>query len=90
MKIGHLTFDYATYDQHGEVLYLHVGEPQAAADSEETPEGHVPRFDANGGVTGLTIIDASWLLERDGEITGTLPKQVRVGSAALAPLLGAA
>lgn len=36
LKIGHLNFDHATYDEQGDVLYLHVGEPQAAAESEET------------------------------------------------------
>ena len=36
VTIGSLTFDHATYDDHGDVLYLHIGERQAAADSEET------------------------------------------------------
>jgi hypothetical protein len=40
VKIGHLTFDNASYDEQGDVLYLQVGERQAAADGEETPEGH--------------------------------------------------
>lgn len=90
VKIGHLTFDRATYDEQGDVLYLHVGERQAAADSEETPEGHVLRFDADGRVVGLTLINAKWLLDRDGEIAITLPEQVHVQSAALEPLLAAA
>ncbi len=38
VTIGSLTFDHATYDDRGDVLYLHAGEPQAAADSEATPE----------------------------------------------------
>jgi uncharacterized protein YuzE len=75
VKIGHLTFDHATYDEQGDVLYLRVGERHAAGDSEETPEGHVLRFAADGRVIGLTIINARWLLERDGEITITLPEQ---------------
>ncbi len=83
VTIGHLTFDNATYDEQGDVLYLHVGEPQAAADSEETPEGHVLRFDATGKIIGLTIINAKWLLDRDGEIAVTVPEQVHVESAAL-------
>jgi hypothetical protein len=29
------------------------------------------RFDAAGKITGLTIIKAKWLLERDGELTVT-------------------
>jgi uncharacterized protein YuzE len=69
VTIGHLTFDNATYDERGDILYLHVGERQAAADSEETPEGHVLRFDATGKIIGLTIINAKWLLG-----TGSAPK----------------
>jgi hypothetical protein len=39
VTIGSLTFDHATYDDRGDVLYLHAGERQEAADSEATPEG---------------------------------------------------
>ena len=52
IRIGQLTFDHASYDGAGDVLYLHVGEPQAAAESEETPEQHVVRFDQNGQSSG--------------------------------------
>jgi uncharacterized protein YuzE len=90
VTIGHLTFDEATYDEQGDVLYLHVGERQAAAESEETPEGHVLRFDATGRIVGLTIINAKWLLDRDGEIAVTLPEQVHVEPAALQAALSAA
>ena len=90
VKIGNLEFDKATYDASGDVLYLHIGERRAAADSEQTPEGHVLRFDSEGRVIGLTIINAKWLLERNGEIAVTLPEQVHVKSAALEPLLAAA
>jgi uncharacterized protein YuzE len=90
VTIGHLTFDGASYDEQGDVLYLRVGERQAATDSEETPEGHVLRFDATGRIIGLTIINAKWLLERDGEIIVTLPEQVHVAPAALEAALAAA
>ena len=43
VTIGSLTFDNASYDARGYVLYLHTDGPQAAADSEATPEGHVLR-----------------------------------------------
>lgn len=89
VKIGHLSFDNASHDEPGDVLYLHVGERQAAADSEETREGHVLRFDSDGRVIGLTIINAKWLLDLDGEIAVTLPEQVLVKSFALEPLLAA-
>jgi uncharacterized protein YuzE len=90
VTIGSLTFDHASYDARGDVLYLHVGDPQEAAASEETPEGHVLRFDADGKVIGLTIINAKWLLERDHAINVTVPEHVAVGPDALAEALAAA
>jgi uncharacterized protein YuzE len=90
VTIGSLTFDHASYDARGDVLYLHVGDPQEAAGSEETPEGHVLRFDADGKVIGLTIINAKWLLERDHAINVTVPEHVAVGPDALAEALAAA
>jgi uncharacterized protein YuzE len=50
VKIGNLTFSRVTYDAKGDVLYLHVGEPQAAADAEGTPEGHVVRMTNRAGL----------------------------------------
>ena len=43
IRIGPLSFDHADYDADGDVLYLHVGAPQAG-EGEETREGHVLRF----------------------------------------------
>jgi uncharacterized protein YuzE len=63
VKVGNVTFDHATYDSRGDVVYLHVGEPRAAADSEQTPEGHVVRFGGNGEVIGLTSISPRWLID---------------------------
>jgi uncharacterized protein YuzE len=89
IKIGRLSFDHVSYDAAGDVLYLHVGEPRAAAEAEETAEGHVLRYDASGRVVGLTIINARWLLERDGAITVTLPEpQLRADASDLAEALG--
>lgn len=90
VTIGSLTFDHASYDARGDVLYLHVGDPREAAGSEETPEGHVLRFNADGEVIGLTIINAKWLLERDQAINVTVPEHVAVGAEALAEALAAA
>ena len=90
VKIGPLTFDHASYDEQGDVLYLHIGPSQAAADSEQTPEGHVLRIDAAGKIIGLTIINAKWLLERDGELIVTLPEQVHVAAAAIEAAFAAA
>ncbi len=86
VKIGNITFDHISYDAEGDVLYLHVGKPQAAADAEETPEGHAVRFSRDGQVIGLTLINARWLLDRDGAITITLP-QLRAEASDLAAAL---
>jgi uncharacterized protein YuzE len=90
VKIGPLTFDHASYDEQGDVLYLRIGQREAAADSEQTPEGHVMRFDAAGKIIGLTIINAKWLLERNGELIVTLPEQVHVAPAAIEAAFAAA
>src|SRR5436305_13824653 len=81
VTIGHLTFDRASYDEQGDVLYLHIGQRQAAADSEQTPEGHVLRFDQAGKIIGLTIINAKGLLERDGDLSVSHPDHVHVAPA---------
>jgi len=72
------------------ILYLHIGEPHAAADSEATPEGHVLRFNDQGEVIGLTIINAKWLLQRDRAINITIPEHIAVTPDALAEALAAA
>jgi hypothetical protein len=76
IKIGPLVFDNAEYDSAGDVLYLHVGLPQEA-EGEETPEGHVLRFEpGTQRIIGLTVINARWLLDRDGRLTVTIPETV--------------
>ena len=87
ITIGNITFDHATYDDRGDVLYLHVGDRQAAADSLGTPEGHAVRYNANGDVIGVTIVNARWLLDRDGKVTITIPERIDVSAAALAPAM---
>jgi uncharacterized protein YuzE len=88
--IDSLTFDHASYDDRGDVLYLQVGDRQPAAVSDETPEGHVLRFNAHREVVGLTIINAKWLLERDHVINVTIPERVAVSADTLAEALAAA
>jgi uncharacterized protein YuzE len=86
ITVGGITFDHSRYDAGGDVLYLHVGAAREAAASRETPEGHVVRYDAGGGVVGLTILGARALLERDGEITVTLPA-LRLNADTIRPAL---
>lgn len=87
IRLGNLTFDHATYDDRGDVLYLHVGERQVAADSLGTPEGHAVRYDDAGDVIGVTIVDVQWLLDRDGKLTITIPQRITVSASDLAPAL---
>lgn len=90
VTIGSLSFDHVSYDDRGDVLYLHIGDRQEAAESEETPEGHVLRFNTGGEIIGLTIINAKWLLQRDRAINVAIPEHVAVSPGALAEALAAA
>lgn len=61
-----------SYDTTGDVVYLSTPTDDKHAAAQETPEGHAVRLDADGRVTHVTIINAKWLLERDGDLTATL------------------
>lgn len=87
VSVGPYTFDNVSYDAEADVLYLHVGEPSTAADFDESPEGHALRFDAGGNLVGVTIVGVKRLIERDGGLTITVPKMVRVEADAIAPAL---
>lgn len=89
VQIGPLIFDHADYDTEGDVLYLHVGEP-VEAEGEETPEGHVIRFEpGTQRVVGLTLINARSLLDRDGRLIVTVPETLEASADELAPALAA-
>jgi uncharacterized protein YuzE len=89
VKIGPVSFDHADYDAQSDVLYLHVGEPQAG-EGEETPEGHVVRYaPGTGRIVGLTVIGAREILERDGRLSVTIPETVEATAETLAPALAA-
>jgi YD repeat-containing protein len=87
IKIDGLVFDRASYDADGDVLYLARGELAEASDAALTPEGHGVRYDAEGRVIGVTIINARMLLDRDGHLTITLPHEVHVDATDLAGAL---
>ncbi len=84
ITIGTISFDHVDYDVDGDVLYLSVGEPREPADSYGTTEGHNVRYDETGQVIALTIVNAQWLLERDGEVRVTIPNRVSAGTLAAA------
>lgn len=89
IKIGPVTFDHADYDADSDVLYLHVGEPQEA-EGEETPEGHVLRYaPGSQDIVGLTVLGARRLLDRDGNLTVTIPEPIEASADDLAPALAA-
>ena len=56
------------------MLYLSVarceGRPATAL---STPEGHNIEYDEAGRVVGMTLTNVRWLLDRDGQVTITLP-----------------
>jgi uncharacterized protein YuzE len=87
ITLGSFEFDHVFYDADVDVLYLHKGEPASAVDFDESPEGHALRFDGDGNLVGVTVLNAKRLLERDGELKVTVPEVVRADADALAPAL---
>ena len=76
IHIGGWEFDHASYDAEADVLYLSMGGPRPGY-GEETPEGHVLRFDENDQFYGVTLITPRYLLER-GELVVSLPQNKTV------------
>ncbi len=75
VTLAGIEFDRVVYDRDADVLYLHVGDPSAAVDFDATPEGHHTRYGPDGSLIGVTIVNARWLVEHEGEIALTLPEQ---------------
>lgn len=92
VQIADITFDRVRYDAEGDVLYLHHGDPSTAVDFDASPEGHALRFDGQGRLVGITIINARWLLDHDGEVTLTIPtpEQIHLAPDQLMDALAAA
>lgn len=89
IRIGPVAFDHADYDAENDMLFLHVGEP-TEAEGEETPEGHVLRFEpGTRRIIGLTVLGAQAILDRDGELCITIPESVKASADDLAPALAA-
>ena len=51
---------------------------------------HALRYDAAERLVGITIVNARWLLDRDGRVTVTAGEPISVDRAALAAAIGAA
>jgi uncharacterized protein YuzE len=80
VHFGPYEFDRVVYDSEGDVLYLSRNEAPAAADTIATPEGHAVRLDEIGEVIGITIVNAKWLVERDGKISLTVPSLIETNA----------
>ena len=78
VRIGDWEFDSHAYDAEADVLYLSIGEPQDGY-GEETPEGHILRFDNDDEFCGLTLVNVRYLLDR-GELAITLPRREETSS----------
>jgi uncharacterized protein YuzE len=87
ISFGNHEFDDVVYDAVGDVLYLHKGEPVPAAKTLATPEGHAVMLDDAGEIIGITIVNAKWLVERDGQITISVPERIETSASELAPAL---
>ncbi|MGO8906645.1 MAG: DUF2283 domain-containing protein [Solirubrobacteraceae bacterium] len=90
VHVGQYEFDHVSYDADGDVLYLRRGEKQTAADTFGTPEGHAVRLDESGEVIGITIVNAKWLLDRDGKLSVTVPSRMETDPSELAQALAPA
>lgn len=73
LKIGDWWFNSADYDAENDVLYLSIDEPRPGH-GEETPEGHILRFDEEGVFCGVTLLDVKASLDK-GAIDVTLPRK---------------
>jgi uncharacterized protein YuzE len=88
IHIGPHEFNHVRYDEQGDVLYLAVDEPREAADSVLTAEGHVVRYDEANEIIGITLINAKWLLERDGWLSVSVPSSVGASAEELESAFG--
>ncbi|HJZ34925.1 MAG TPA: hypothetical protein VJ204_01535 [Solirubrobacterales bacterium] len=76
VKIGQWVFDDVDYDADADVLYLSIGQPRRGY-GQESPEGHVWRFDSDGTFCGLTLIGVQGFVDAGDEMTITVPMPPR-------------
>lgn len=74
VRMGSHEFDSVVYDAERDVLYLRQGVPRPARETLASPEGHAIRLNESGEIIGITVVNAKWLAERDGQITVTIPE----------------
>lgn len=49
---------WVNYDESADVLYLHFTKPNIAEDSEQIDKNTIVRYDAEGHIIGVTILNA--------------------------------
>lgn len=79
VSFGSVQFDRVQYDAEADVLYLSV-EGALPVHWDESSEGHFLRFDADGQLCGLTLVDARYQLEAEGRVRVTVPCPQELGS----------
>jgi uncharacterized protein YuzE len=75
VTIAGIEFDNVPYDREVDVLYLHVGDPAAAVDWDDSAEGDGIRYGRDGSLIGITVLNARSRMERDGKLVITLPER---------------
>jgi uncharacterized protein YuzE len=87
VKIGSYEFDQVDYDAKGDVLYLSRRGSFEGSETLATPEGHAVRFDETGEIIGMTLVNAKWLVEKEGKISITVRQRIETKAEDLAPVL---
>jgi hypothetical protein len=72
IKVADWYFDSAEFDAENDVLYLSIGQPRPGY-GEETPEGHIMRFDEEGEFCGLTLVGVRGLMDEGRHIRVSVP-----------------
>ncbi len=74
LTIGGIVFDHVTYDREGDVLCVRRGDATDAVDWIGTAEGDGTSHGPDGGLIGITTLNARARLEEDGKIELALPE----------------
>jgi uncharacterized protein YuzE len=88
IAVGSYEFDDVRYDSDCDVLCLRLrGTRGTAADILDTPEGHLVYLDDDGEVTGISLVGAKELIDRDGRVPVTFPRLIEPDTGELAQAL---
>jgi uncharacterized protein YuzE len=77
LRAGPYTFAHVTYDGPSDVLYAAIEGPRRGS-REPTPEEHQLRYDDEGRFFGITLVNPSEQLRREGGVYVSLPSGERV------------